>query len=489
MKRAARAMALVPALTALAAALSAACSHHDDTPPLASRDALLDPQTCKQCHADHFNEWSGSMHAYASDDPIFLAMNKRGQRETGGKLGNFCVNCHAPMAVHEGATTDGTNLDQVPQKLKGVTCFFCHSVDSVTGTHNAALHLADDMVLRGGFTDPVANTVHRAEYSNLHDGQKLESSSMCGACHDIVAPPGAAIERTFQEWQASVFSHAPLGDTCRECHMHETPKVPIADAPGVFARNKHEHTFAAIDTALTDFPNADAQKAAIKTLLDPELQSALCVSTNGPPQIRVLLDNVAAGHGFPSGASQDRRLWVEVLATKNGQTLYQSGVVPDGTSVTKLNDPDLWLLRDCIFDASGAEVHMFWQAAANESNTLPGQATFDTTDPRYYQTHVVQNYPRATAALSAPPDKVTMRVRLVPVGLDVLEELVSSGDLDPSVVAKMVPLDVGGTVTWTADAAKATYSEDRTTFACVTTTSFNVAADKVPAVNHTRCKP
>ena len=30
---------------------------------------------------------------------VFLAMNERGQRETGGQLGPFCVNCHAPLAV------------------------------------------------------------------------------------------------------------------------------------------------------------------------------------------------------------------------------------------------------------------------------------------------------------------------------------------------------------------------------------------------------
>ena len=26
-------------------------------------------------------------------------MNKRGQRETNGALGTFCLKCHAPMAV------------------------------------------------------------------------------------------------------------------------------------------------------------------------------------------------------------------------------------------------------------------------------------------------------------------------------------------------------------------------------------------------------
>ena len=50
------------------------------------------------------------MHAYAAEDPVFLAMNQRLQRETGGALGDFCVRCHAPMAVREGATRDGLDL-------------------------------------------------------------------------------------------------------------------------------------------------------------------------------------------------------------------------------------------------------------------------------------------------------------------------------------------------------------------------------------------
>src|SRR3974377_1954713 len=67
----------------------------------ASLAAMLDSTKCLACHKEHYADWSQSMHAYASDDPVFLAMNKSGQRETNGQLGNFCVNCHAPMAVRQ----------------------------------------------------------------------------------------------------------------------------------------------------------------------------------------------------------------------------------------------------------------------------------------------------------------------------------------------------------------------------------------------------
>ena len=492
-----KAFAATPAL-ALVGALVASCGSggSDDTYSL-DTNALQDPQSCTTCHADHVREWSGSMHAYASDDPVFRAMNARGQRETNGQLGDFCVKCHAPVAVRTGATKDGTNLDQVPAKLKGVTCYFCHSIASVEGSHNSSVTLATDDVLRGPISDPVKNTAHRAAYSPLHDRDRLESASLCGACHDITTPPGAAIERTFAEWQGTVFSHAPGGETCSQCHMDQSANLrPIANAPGVFARRFHSHAFPAVDTALTDFPEAADQKARVASFMKTTLQSALCVAQVGTSTtLRVILDNVAAGHGWPSGSAQDRRAFVEVVAYQSDQPVYQSGVVADGQSVVDVgaSDPDLWLLRDCMFDGGGAEVHMFWQAASYETNQLPGQLTFDQTDPRYYQTHVYRSFPKdASRFLDKAPDKVTLRVRMQPIGADVLDDLVKSGDLDPAVKAKIAPIDVTDTLTWTPAAAtqqNAGFQDGALRFQCVTATNLNVAADKVPAPERTRCSP
>ena len=461
---------------------------------LLDRDTLLDPQTCAQCHADHYKDWAGSMHAYASDDPVFLAMNKRGQDATGNQLGSFCVKCHAPVALSEGATTDGTNLADVPQKLKGITCFFCHSIDSVTGAHDAAVTVSDDLVMRGEYPDPVSNTAHASAYSTLHDRDRADSAQLCGACHDIVSPAGAAIERTYSEWQSSVFAHTQGGDTCGECHMKQDPNpFPIAQAPGAGPRIYHAHDFPGVDVALTPgFPQTASEQQKVVAFLQTTLQTALCVTQQGG--VRVLLDNVAAGHGWPSGAAQDRRAFVEVIASKGGSVIYQSGVVPDGTPVVSVqNDPDLWLLRDCMFDASAKQTDLFWAAATTEGNELPVQVTFDTTDPRYYLTHVIQNYPRAlNAVLPQVPDQVTMRVRLQPVGLDVLNDLVSAGYLDASLVSSMPTFDVTTTLTWTPEAAAAqnlTYTEEGQPVACVSDTAFNVAADKTQAAPNKDCSP
>ena len=60
----------------VAALLLVGCSPEEKDPP-PSREALLNSETCKDCHPKHHREWSASMHALASDDPVFVAMNRR----------------------------------------------------------------------------------------------------------------------------------------------------------------------------------------------------------------------------------------------------------------------------------------------------------------------------------------------------------------------------------------------------------------------------
>src|SRR4051794_6124131 len=120
-----------------------------------TRQQLRDPETCKGCHPIHYREWASSIHAYSAVDPVFIAMNKRGQRETRGELGDFCVKCHAPMAVFDQLTTDGLNLDALADKQRGVSCYFCHNVASVEGDHDAMLRLANDTTMRAAIVDPI----------------------------------------------------------------------------------------------------------------------------------------------------------------------------------------------------------------------------------------------------------------------------------------------------------------------------------------------
>jgi Cytochrome c554 and c-prime len=436
------------ALVSVGAAVAmAACSPSKDDPPAPvalTAEQLRDPNSCLPCHAEAFREWAGSMHAYASDDPVFLAMNKRMQRETNGAAGSLCVGCHAPLAVRLGQTKDGLNLAELSPSVKGVTCYFCHSVDAVEGTHNNPLRLATDGVMRGGIDRPVA-APHGAISSSLHDREQPASSSMCGACHDVVTAGGAHVERTFDEWKASLYAQ-PGQLSCGKCHM-EGRDGQAAKVDGAPIRRLHDHSMAAVDVALTPFAETEAQRAAVQKLLDATLLTKLCVKQSPLGVVaEVTLDNAFAGHSFPSGAAQDRRAWLELIGFREGVQVFATGVVPDKKAVTSIDDKNLWLLRDTIFDAAGKETHLFWQATRYETEHLSAAVTADPTDPAFF--HSVTR----TFLLPVPaPDRVTMRVRMRPMDFDLLDDLVASKDLDPAILDRLPTFELGGaTREWTA---------------------------------------
>jgi hypothetical protein len=447
---------------------------------------LMDPKNCAQCHADHYRDWSMSMHAYSGEDPVVWAINKLGQRETNGALGSLCIGCHSPLALREGASNDGLNLSSLPQTLKGITCFYCHTVDGVQATHNDGLHLAGDNIMRGPLVDPVSTSGHRSGYSRLHDRNQVDSTTLCGSCHDLFAG-SLPIERTYIEWQSTVFAQLDGGMTCGQCHMPQSasPRA-IAQAPGVPLRRYHDHSVAALDVSLTSSADAKTQTQKIQPQLEVTLASAVCVG-QGTAGIDVILENVGAGHDWTSGGAQHRRAWVELVVYAGGQVIYQSGVVPDATPLTKVTDLDRWEIRECLLDASGKETLLPWQAASYEAYMLKGLQTFDQSDPRYYQTHVYRSFPRSVA-LNVPPDRVTMRVRVQPIAFEILDAVIASGDLDPSLRPNMPTFDAAS-VEWTASKALPGYTGQGVLYTCVSNTSLNFGADKVPALEPVKCAP
>jgi hypothetical protein len=476
-----------PAAGALIALLAhAACGGGSPTVSL-DREALLDPEACRSCHPAAYQEWSGSMHAYASEDPVFRAMNQRAQRETGNALGDFCVKCHAPMAVEEGLTTDGLNLDTLPQKMKGVTCYFCHAATSVEGTHNNPLAVAKDDSLFGPFSDPAPGTPHRGIYSRLLDGQTLESAAMCGSCHDIQNLQDAHVERTYQEWQGTLFAALPNGQGCADCHMK--PSDGPASTVSTRSRRLHAHDFPAVDLAVTPFPEMETQRMRAQQLLDDVIQPTLCFNqlTN---RLELTLENVTAGHGWPSGATPDRRAWIELTAYAGGSIIYSSG----GAAAFPLEgsaDPDLWLMRDCLFDDSGRETKLFWEAATATGNAVPGSVLQKLNDPASFNsTHPKKQYP-ANSPLPMTPDHVTVKVHLQAIGDDVLSDLVASQDLDPAIPSRIARFELGGAAALDWTPATATPRVDMATSApllCVVK-PITFRTNTVPAVSNAHCVP
>jgi hypothetical protein len=436
-----------------------------------TRDQLRDPENCAGCHPNHYKEWSSSMHAYAAKDPVFVAMNKRGQRETGGKLGDFCIRCHAPMAVVEKLSSDGLNLADLPERDRGVSCYFCHSTLGVEGDHNAMLALANDTTLRGPIADPRDPGAHVAEYSASFEDTNRNSTAMCGGCHDIVTQTGVHLERTFEEYKSGLFSMSAAGqpsdspalESCPSCHMPTRSELAAVYPPGGSERIVHEHLWPGIDVPLSDFPNRGALRSAIEDCQLGVASIGYFTLEVTPPNLFTFSIETNAGHNQPSGSAQDRRMWLEFLAYDgNGALLDQgsSGNIADGELEEKSpgdpkRDPNLFMLRDRIYDDQGQPVHMFWQAATSsahpsgyESTVLPVR-----TSMLDIGTHSVQKQYSASGP-GGLPARISARLRMRPIGMDVLDDLVASGDLDPAVAAQVPTYTFGAQLEWTpADGA------------------------------------
>jgi hypothetical protein len=184
-----------------------------------------------------------------------------------------------------------------------------------------------------------------------------------------------------------------------------------------------------IDVALTEFPERTDQGTQVQRELDSVLVLQVC-ATRVPlgVQVVVRLENLSAGHSWPSGAAQDRRAWVELVASRAGATIYSSGVIANGVAVSTVRDSELWWFGDEIVDDTGKTVHMFWEAADYRSNLLPAMTAVSPADPVYVNTHRDRVY-----QIPGVPDQIEARVHVRPIDFDIIDDLVASGDLDASI--------------------------------------------------------
>ena len=319
------------------------------------------PRPCKECHPKHYEQWSGSMHAYASDDPVFVAMNKRGQRETNGELGDFCVKCHAPMAVALGIA-DRQRLrsrDAAARRRRASPATSATTSRRSTDDHNNGLVLAMDQTMRGGVKNPVDTPAHHSKYDPLMDARHQQLGDVRRRATTSSRRRGVHIERTFAEWKTTIFASRRSADvhlTCSSCHMIADRRASIADEPGLdvqVARRRVPRAHVARDRSGADAVPRDRRAGARRSsaILDPAIaivgprRSARTMRRGGicldPPDgsSRVRIDSLGVGHMFPSGAAQDRRVWLEVIAyDADNNVVFQSGVVPDGMDPEEIDD-------------------------------------------------------------------------------------------------------------------------------------------------------
>lgn len=316
---------------------------------------------CGSCHTQHYSEWSGSMHAYAMADPVWIAARNAGQSAYANALAGACTPCHASIAHRAGLVDWGPiDFDNLPpQATEGVGCDVCHTVSSLHGVSNASFKLAPGRVKQGTIADPQKTSAHESVYNPLYAG-----GSYCGSCHDLKLSNGLELEMLYQEWQQEGF--AATGKTCNDCHM---PEYTGSAVPGAPVRTLHRHYMPGVDLALIDFPDRDRQLQLVTDLLRSAvtLEVALAGASAPEPGVDLIVEitNNGTGHNVPSGVPFNREMWLSVeVRDAAGTLLYSSGGLDeDGDLLDRALDPDLFNAQATMLKADSMPTYNTWEAA------------------------------------------------------------------------------------------------------------------------------
>ena len=329
---------------------------------------------CQNCHPNHYQEWSASMHAYAMKDPVWLSLQRQEHavhNAIGIDLDDFCVQCHSPIASLTNAITNHENftsveLNELPIQIQeGVTCDACHMITHFPEPMNIQkgeqlfetidFKMYSDGTKYGTISDPQENEFHASEY---HAG--YDKSQLCQNCHNL-SVDGIDAEVTQFEWEGSAFE--AMGSECQTCHM------PIYEGQaargGPYRENLHRHFFPGIDVQLnTNSPDFELV-TAIEDLLEgsaeinffEELPDTISVSE--PLSFNIIVSN-NAGHNFPSGTTFTRQLWLQVIATLSGDTVFTSGLLDENKDISDFYvdpnrdvDPQLNVFNTVLYNTDG----------------------------------------------------------------------------------------------------------------------------------------
>jgi len=345
------------------------------------RNAFKPAAACQSCHPNHYQEWQGSMHAYAFTDPVFFALNDIGQGRSGNKLDQFCIKCHSPVAPLLKEAPPGFDPAALSEIVKdGISCESCHRLKSATrGKGIDSFHLEDTRY--GPISDPVENSFHTSVGS-----RDYKLSGFCSACHDVINENGLRVEQTSTEWDKS--EYAIMSTECQDCHM---PAYQGQAATGGPVRTVHRHNFTGVDVPLTPFPGREDTIEQVRQLLENSVTMDVDMpapDANGETRITVHVRNDFTGHNIPTGTIFERQMWLHVSVIdieSTGEHLLQSGhldmngdlfdhhsefvkngALPADSLLTLFNGTPL---------KNGVEIPFFWEADSVINRSIPAFQT------------------------------------------------------------------------------------------------------------------
>jgi hypothetical protein len=321
-----------------------------------SHASFTPPEACRDCHPKQYNDWTGSVHALAFQDPVYQGELNKAVRAAGHDISRQCNGCHSPAGMVTGEIKKPGIADLSPMALAGVSCDICHSISDVTHLQtpshepeNGSFILTPGvdsvdgvkLVKQGPFkpSDNCGNGFHECVESPLHLRAEL-----CAGCHQVYHydahfPLGS----TYLEWKHSAYAQKDI--LCQDCHMVDLNIfLRAADDFRKPERDEYRHFFNGANYLLYYLAATAAKKAGDETratfimykydMAVKRLQSAADleispVYQNGRiTEVRVRVKNIRAGHNLPTSMTNIRQMWLEITAKDDkGNILMTSGSI------------------------------------------------------------------------------------------------------------------------------------------------------------------
>ncbi len=322
------------------------------------------PETCKGCHPQQYEEWTGSMHALAFKDPVYQGELNKGIKEVGPEIARQCEGCHTPAGVVTGEVTGAGHEGLSSMAMAGVSCDICHSISGTTHwqtpshePENGSMILTPGygttegtkLVKRGPFT-PSENCgmgFHECEESSLHLRAEL-----CASCHQVYHyDRHFPLESSYLEWK-----HGPYAQNtvlCQDCHMVDIDTFKkVADDFYHPKREEYHHYFNGANFLLYHLAAEAARKAGDEKLAEniqhkyemavERLQAAAALELSPVyrdgrlAELKVRVKNIRAGHNLPTSLTNIRQMWLEITAKDaDGNVLMTSGTLDENGQIVE----------------------------------------------------------------------------------------------------------------------------------------------------------
>lgn len=395
---------------------------------------LNDSPSCQVCHTHDnamgaqdepryaaFYGWQGGLMANAARDPIFWAGVAIASQDHPGETVD-CIRCHAPRAFLEGRG-DVISIDQLdPADFEGVGCALCHRITD-QGELGNARYAVDDVLGPGGEDVPRRGpwdydpaSPEAPPHDSVFD-PFTGSSQMCGVCHDVTTerervdddgmPIGVGFneQRTYSEWANSAYAQAgPSFQSCQDCHMPAVPDKPgcqVAVDQFSHPTGGRRHDLVGANRFMVELLRAEYGGDGTgdvnnfffnQTLdrMDEMLATTATLELAGPEQVNLGegLSGLAVtvtnntGHKLPSGYSEGRVMWLEVVARYADQVVWSSGEFVPGVGVP--DEPQVRTYQGVAEEfATGQQLHLLLNNHWVEDTRIPplGLTPDVQTDP------------------------------------------------------------------------------------------------------------